>query len=406
MHDETHFAHVTQWYTGVRMSDQTILCPKCATTIPLSQALTAQLESQFTKRFDEQLASEKRKLWAQAMQAAEKKEQSSRKELEEQLKEKAQKLELAEKAELELRKKSRQIEERERTLELELQRKLDAERLQLIAKAKQEEAAEQNKKLLEKDTQLESMKKTIEDLKRKSEQGSMQVQGETLEQTIKDLLKNSFPADEVSDVPTGITGADLVQQVQGRVGAKVGTILWESKNTKAFSEGWLTKLKQDQGKVGAEVAVLVTQVIQPELAPFGSKNGVWITDVQHAIPLASILRMQLIELSKLARSLEGQDEKMSQLYGYLTGPQFKNRVENMVIAFMSMQQDLAAEKRAYQKLWGKREKELEKLLSHTVGMYGDFQGIVGGSLPTIQQLELADDVLEQEQPSLLSNGEE
>lgn len=386
------------------MSDQTITCPKCATHIPLTQALTAQLESQFSKRYEEQLQTEKRKLWAQAMQAAEKKEQVSRKELEQQLKEKAEKLELAEKTELDLRKKSRDIEERERKLELELQRKLDAERTSLISKAKEEQAAELNKKLLEKDTQLESMKKTIEDLKRKSEQGSMQVQGEALEQTLKDLLKTTFPADDVSDVPTGITGADLVQQVQARVGAKVGTILWESKNTKAFSEGWLTKLKQDQGKVKAEIAVLVTQVLPAEFASFGLKNGIWVTDVQHAVPLAHILRLQLIELSKLARSMEGQDEKMTQLYGYLTGPQFKNRVENMVIAFMTMQQDLAAEKRAYQKLWGKREKELEKLLAHTVGMYGDFQGIVGGSLPTIQQLELAGDI-GAEQQSLLDDGD-
>lgn len=386
------------------MTDQTITCPKCATHIPLTQALTAQLESQFSKRFDEQLQSEKRKLWAQAMQAAEKKELNSRKELEQQLKEKAEKLELAEKTELELRKKARDIEERERKLELELQRKLDAERTSLITKAKEEQAAELNKKLLEKDTQLESMKKTIEDLKRKSEQGSMQVQGEALEQTLKELLKSTFPADEVNDVPTGITGADLVQQVQSRIGAKVGTILWESKNTKAFSEGWLTKLKQDQGKVTAEIAVLVTQVLPGEFASFGLKNGVWVTDIQHAVPLAHILRLQLIELSKLARSLEGQDEKMTQLYSYLTGPQFKNRVENMVIAFMTMQQDLAAEKRAYQKLWGKREKELEKVLAHTVGMYGDFQGIVGGSLPTIQQLELAGDVAA-EQPSLLGDGD-
>ncbi len=374
------------------MSDQTITCPKCSAHIPLSQALTAQLESQYAERLEKQLADEKRKLWALAMQAAEKKQGSALKSLEITLKEKTEKLEAAEKVELELRKKSADIAERERKLELELARKLDAERATLIVKTRQEEAVAFNQKIQEKDTQLESMKKTIEDLRRKSQQGSMQVQGDAQERSLKELLTEKFPLDLISDVPTGVNGADLIQVVNGKIGSPVGTVVWESKNTKAFSDAWLAKLKQDQGKVRAELAVLVTQVLPPGMQAFGVINGVWVVGIEYVVPVIAALRLQLIEMSKVRQSLSGRDEKMSQLFEYLIGPQFRNRVENMVLAFVSLKQDLETEKRSFQRIWSKREKELEKVMANTVGMYGDLQGIVGGSLPSIPHLELADGI--------------
>jgi hypothetical protein len=55
---------------------------------------------------------------------------------------------------------------------------------------------------------------------------------------------------------------------------------------------------------------------------------------------------------------------------------------------MNMKQDLEAEKRSLQRSWSKREKELERVIMSTSSLYGDLQGIIGGSLPTIQQLEL------------------
>ncbi|MBP9820049.1 DUF2130 domain-containing protein [Candidatus Woesebacteria bacterium] len=374
------------------MSDQTITCPKCSAHIPLSQALTAQLESQYAERLEKQLADEKRKLWALAMQAAEKKQGSALKSLEITLKEKTEKLEAAEKVELELRKKSADIAERERKLELELARKLDAERATLIVKTRQEEAVAFNQKIQEKDTQLESMKKTIEDLRRKSQQGSMQVQGDAQERSLKELLTEKYPLDLISDVPTGVNGADLIQVVNGKIGSPVGTVVWESKNTKAFSDAWLAKLKQDQGKVQAELAVLVTQVLPPGMQAFGVINGVWVVGIEYVVPVIAALRLQLIEMSKVRQSLNGRDEKMSQLFEYLIGPQFRNRVENMVLAFVSLKQDLETEKRSFQRIWSKREKELEKVMANTVGMYGDLQGIVGGSLPSIPHLELADGI--------------
>jgi hypothetical protein len=394
------------------MSDQLITCPHCHKTIPLSQALSHQIKKQLQAELSEsqakEMAEEKRKMWAKAQAIAKDLHEKSVKDLsaqlndsKKQLDESKKQLEESEKHELELRKQARELEERGRKMELELARRLDEERGKLVDEAKKRFDEESGLKLQEKNKQIEIMTRTIEELKRQAQQGSMQIQGEVQEDNLKRLLEEQFATDEISDVPTGALGADLVQVVNGRMGVANGKIIWESKNTKSFSESWIAKLKNDQGKVKADVAILVSQVMPSDITRFGQKNGVWIVDFKFAIPLAQALRFHLIELIKLKQSVVGRDEKMEHLYRYLAGPQFKNRIENIVLAFMGMRSDLETEKRSLQRLWSKREKEIEKVLLTTSSLYGDLQGIIGGSLPAIEHLELPEgDIL----PELEADG--
>lgn len=406
------------------MPDQTIKCPHCNHPIPLTEALTHQLTEHIKADFEKQkleqekqlilarksldkekellveqqknqdqhvqtlLETEKKKLWVTAQQKAKETQSKELKDLQEQLQEKEKKVQEAEKLELDLRKKTREIEEKARQQELELARKLDEERASLVSEAKKQEAEEQQRKLSEKDKQIDIMNKTIEDLRRQAQQGSMQIQGDAAEDTLKENLTTSFPLDIISDVPTGITGADLIQKVNGRLGSAAATILWESKNTQAFSEKWLGKLKQDQEAIKAELAILVTRQLPKSITNFGTINGVWVTTAEFAIPLVTTLRLHLTEIEKIKRSIEGRDEKVAVLYNYLTGIEFKNRMENIVLSFVEMQQDLDSERNAFRTRWNKRQKQLERLMISTSGMYGDLQGIIGGALPVISQLEL------------------
>lgn len=401
------------------MPDQTIKCPQCGEDIPLSKALTQELDHKLKHQLDQQkkeyeqklekqeksiqekLDLEKKKLWKVAQEKAlekiekeikEDKEKSEKelKELQEELKSKAKKLEESEKNELDLRKKARELEDKEKKMELEMARKMDEERKKIIEQTKKEEAEQHRLKEQEQQKLVEMMKRQIDDLKRKAEQGSMQIQGEVQEDDLKELLTSSFVTDDISDVPTGAKGADLVQKINAKVGNHTGTIIWESKNTKAFSEGWISKLKSDQGLVKADIAILVSQTLPDDIKGFGLKNGVWVVSYVHIIPLVNALRIQLIEVAKVKQSLVGRDEKMDLLYKYLSGPQFKNRVENIVMAFVNMKSDLDTEKRSFNRIWSKREKEIEKVILSTSNMYGDLQGIIGGSLPGIEQLELND----------------
>lgn len=408
------------------MPDQSLTCPQCGYSIPLNQALTdqvrQQVEHQFKHKLQEkekefahrqtkllelqkklevekqsvaeqitkQLESEKKKIWAIAQSKAAEKQAVQLKDLQSQITEQQKKILESEKAELALRKKNRDLAEREAKMELEIARKLDEERKKVVDQTIREQAEQQRLKMQEKDKQMEILKKTIEDLKRQSEQGSMQIQGEVQEDDLKQLLAQTFPADSVDDVPTGITGADLVQAVNAKLGGTAGIILWESKNTKVFSQNWITKLKQDQGKVKADVSILVTQVLPKEISSFALVKGVWVVGYNYVVPLAMVLRSKIIDIARTKQSLEGQDEKMALLHQYLTGPEFKNRVENMVMAFVNMKAELDKEKRSLTNIWRRREKEIDRMLMSTSSLYGDLQGIIGGALSPIEQLELGD----------------
>lgn len=381
------------------MSSNTIICPNCKTDIPLSEALTKQVEKEYQVKLEVETEKIKKELWVVAQKKALEKsqkemlEQQREKdkkmaEMQEQLVDNAKKLAESEANELNLRKKARELEEKEKKIELEFQRKIDAEREKIAEEVRKLEDEKQALKIQEKDKQLDMMRKQIDELKRKAEQGSMQIQGEVQEAQLRELLQNTFVTDEILDVPAGVNGADLIQNVNGRLGAKAGVILWESKNTKAFSEKWLAKLKSDQGLANADIAILISQSLPDGIENFAYKSGVFVTTAKYAMALASVLRMQLIEIAKVKTSLENKDEKMDLLYKYLSGPTFKNRIENIVISFVNLKSDLETEKRSMQRIWSKREQELEKAIMSTSAFYGDLQGIIGGSLPTIEQLEM------------------
>lgn len=408
------------------MSDPQIICPNCSSEIPLTETLTNQVKTQLkkeltaenkklqdnlnqqkqvldeqkkqivvekqeiSKKIAEELEKEKIQLWQKAKEEASKKNDLELKDLQEQNKEINDKLANAQKNELELRKQTRELEEQKKNLDLEMQRKLDAERGKLIEQTRKESDDAMRLKILEKDKAMEMLRKTIEDLKRKSEQGSMQIQGEVQEDDLKNFLQTTFPADTIEDVPQGIRGADLIQTINGALGQNLGIILWESKNTKTWSNDWTQKLKQDQGLAKADICILVSQVLPDIIKGFGTINGVWVTDYSLIISLAQMLRFHLMEINRAKSSYLGQDEKMEILYNYITSSQFKNRIENLMNTFSDMKKGLDTEKNSLQRIWNRREKNIERLMFNTSGFYGDLQGIIGNSLDTIKSLELTD----------------
>ncbi|PIR55431.1 DUF2130 domain-containing protein [Candidatus Peregrinibacteria bacterium CG10_big_fil_rev_8_21_14_0_10_36_19] len=392
------------------MTDQTITCPKCATSITLNDALTEKIQNQLKsemekeisereklisekeKNLDAQVAkkleSEKLKMWEVAQKKAEEKLDIELKDLKKTNEEKNAQLEKMREEQLELRKEKREIEEEKKNMKLEIERKLDEERKRISEEAKKDASEEMRLKMAEKDKQMEQLRRSLEDAKRKSEQGSMQIQGDVQEDDLKIMLQNAFPMDTISDVPTGVKGADLVQTVNSSFGQKAGVILWESKNTKAWSADWIKKLKDDQAIAKADVCLLVSQTLPDDVKDFKFEGGVWICSYQSALSLVTVLRLHITQISQVKQSLVGKDEKMELLYNYLSGSEFKNRIENIVSAFTSMQIDLDTERRSMERIWKKRSKEIERVVMSTSGMYGDLQGIVGASLPTIKSLEL------------------
>jgi hypothetical protein len=293
--------------------------------------------------------------------------------------------------EMDLRKRQRKLEEDKASLELDVARQLDAEREKIRLEASNRIAEEHRLKDLEKDKVIKDLRTALDDMKRKAEQGSMETQGEVLEQDFEAQLKSFFVHDDIQPVPKGIRGADLVHNVRTPMGVDCGILLWETKNTKAWSQTWIPKLKDDMIEIRATVAVLVSVVLPEGIKRFGRLEGVWVSDPLCAIPLAAALREQLMAVNRERAASIGKSEKMEALYQYLAGVEFKQKIEGIVEAFTSMQDQLNKERRAMERHWKQREKEIERVVKNTVGLYGDMQGIIGGQIPVIPALELEDE---------------
>jgi len=413
------------------MTEPTITCPSCKTEIKLTESLAAPLiettrrdyeqrlaqkEAESAKReagirereaalskaketLDEQVA-EKLKVECTRIAAEESKkaklalandlEQKSKNlvELQEVLKQRDEKLAEAQKAQADLLRKQRELDDAKRELDLTIEKRVQAGLTATREQAKKEAEDALKFKVMEKEQTISSMQKQIEELKRKAEQGSQQLQGEVQELELESLLSTKFPLDQITPVAKGEFGGDVLQRVSSPLGQVCGTILWESKRTKNWSDGWLVKLREDQRQAKADLAIIVSQALPKEVDTFDLLEGVWVTHPKEALPLAMALRQGLMEIAATKQATEGQQTKMEMVYDYLMGPRFRQRVQAIVEAFSTMQEDLDKERKVIMKQWAKREEQIGRVMQATVGMYGDLQGIAGKTLQEIEGLEL------------------
>jgi hypothetical protein len=314
------------------------------------------------------------------------------------LKSQEAKLTEAQKTQADLLRKQRELDDAKRELDLTIEKRVQEGLSVTRQQARKEAEDEQRLKVLEREQTIAAMQKQIEDLKRRSEQGSQQLQGEVQELELENLLRNKFPFDAIEPVPKGEFGGDVLHRVVGPSAQPSGTILWEFKRTKNWSDSWLVKLRDDQRTAKAEIAVIVSQVLPKGVETFDLVEGIWVTHPRAALPVAMILRQSLLELALARQANAGQQTKTDMVYQYLTGPRFRLRVEAIVEAFSTMQEDLDREKRVIMKQWAKRGEQIERVMGATVGMYGDLQGIAGKSLQEIEGLELKSLGLTDESP--------
>jgi hypothetical protein len=297
-------------------------------------------------------------------------------------------LKLAQQNELDLRKKENELEQQKSELQLEVARTLDSERSK-IREDVLRQADEQNRlKIAEKDKLMAEMQEQIQLLKRKSEQGSQQIQGEVLELDLRSQLCDAFGVDDIKDVPKGVSGGDLIQSVRSISGRPCGEILWESKRTKNWSGTWLPKLRDDMRAAGAACAVLVSEALPDGVRSFNHIDGIWVCSRSHAIALAMALRAGMIEVSKARHAADGRQEKTDLVYNYLCSGEFQHHLSGLVESFSQMQTDLDSEERSLKASWKKRRKQLERAFSGATGLYGDLQGLMGSALPEVRHLEL------------------
>lgn len=373
---------------GIRRQQETILAEK-QKQLADQQAALDRTARTLNEEIEHKLAAERTRIGAEALRKAQSDLALQMQDLQSRLADKEQKLTEAQRLELDLRRQQRELESKQQALELEVARRIDAERAHIREEALKLASEENRLRLFEKEKVIGDLQKRIEALQQKAVQVSQQLQGEALELGLEAELRSRFPADEIEPVATGVRGADLLQHVRNGMGQPCGTIIWETKRTRNWSPSWLPKLKDDQRACKAEFAILVSAVLPADVQNFAFDDGVWISDFTCAPGLAAALRQGLIALANARHAESGKKEKMEVLYNYLAGTEFRQRIEAVVEAFVSMKADLDAEKRAMARQWAKREKQIEQVIASTAMLYGEVQGIVGqAALPTLKLLEL------------------
>lgn len=417
------------------IAEPTITCPKCKAEIPLTESLAAPLLEATRRQYERKLSQKDKEIEEreEALREKEKKVADAKRKLDEQVADQVaeqlkterarivveeakkaklasaseieaksrevdglkevlatnnQKLAEAQKAQAELLKKQRELDDAKRELDLTVEKRVQENLTEVRTQAKREAEEAERLKVAERDQKIASMQRTIEELQRKAEQGSQQLQGEVQELELESLLRAKFPYDTIEPVPKGEFGGDTIQKVVSPAGVMAGTILWEAKRTKNWSNGWLPKLREDQRTAKAELSILISQALPEGVETFDVIEGVWVAHPRVLIPVATVLRNTLLEVSTARLINEGQQTKAEMVYQYLTGPRFRLRVEAIVEAFSGMQEDLDKERKAIMKQWAKRTEQIERVMSATVGMYGDLQGIAGKSIQEIEGLTM------------------
>ncbi len=405
---------------------QQIICPNCKTNIDLDkladEKYSAILKEQENKlkaeqerqreAFEKEMENKTNEMRKKAQEFAEKKAEEERKKVELEMKDMWERLKKAEedqqeakKKELDMIKKQRELEDKEKNFELEMEKKMLEER-KLIEKKLQEQLEQNSKKQmdekmekiqeefrkkeLEYQKQQEQLKKSLDDAKRKAEQWSQQIQWDIQEDDLKQALSQAFPIDNIEDVPTGIKWADLIQTVRNNLWANSWVIVWESKNTKAWQDAWIMKLKEDKLKVNWNIAILVTTVLPKDLKHFWMVDDVMVCIPEFAIAVANMLRDKLLSISKVEKSLEWKDAKMEMLYKYLSSEEFSSKINMMVDVFSNLKLGIDTERRAMEKNWKKREKDLERATFAITWMYGELESLMGQALPGSERLELGE----------------
>lgn len=402
-----------------------IHCPNCGVEIDVNDLLYHELEEQAQKKYQQQLATERKKLDAQqnallqeqqklqatvAQQVAESLEQE-RKQLQHKVEQeqseriKAMEAELARQSEKVIQLNSAQAEvERlkrekqslksdiEASLQKQLNQQLSAER----EKLRQQISADSELKLAEREQVITQLRNKLEDAQRQAEQGSMQLQGEAQELVIEEWLKQAYPLDNIEEVKKGALGADTLQTINTRQRRACGTIYYESKRTKSFQPAWIEKFKTDIQEKGADVGVLVTQALPEEIDSLGQIDGVWVCSFEQFRNLSQVLRQSLIQLSQALVVQENKGDKMGMLYDFLTSAEFRMQIEAIVEGFTQMKSDLESEKRAMQMAWKKREKQIDRVLLNTNSMYGSIRGIAGSAVQSVSLLELPQEEVDED----------
>jgi len=380
-------------------TSQLVECPRCGNRFELSETFRAHFEAEMRKEFDNALRDSEAKIRAEAEQASKAERVKSEKQVKDLQVQLQTNQEAQEKREAEIRAEAEQASKAERAesenqirdLQVQLRANQEAQEkreAEIRVEAEKKASSEYEIKRGKWDNEKQRLEKRMADMQRQLEQKPAELQGEALEAYLKRQLQTEFPVDRIEDIKRGQYGADLTQEVfDGQLGA-CGIVVWEAKRTKRWNNNWLAKIKTDADRVGTHLRVIVSETLPTEIRNFGLKEGVWVSNLECALPLAQALRLQLIEGTRLQRARQGMGLKMDEIYQYLTSQRFGERIQLMVDTWIALEKQVDTEERSMNRQWKERRKQLARIRNSTIEMFTDFSNILGQEIAQVPGLEL------------------
>lgn len=371
----------------------TIICPHCNKEVEVTKALQKHIEEEvsrnLTKNYEEKLKTVQKEAGEKASRKVKQELELSIRNAEEEAKEERERGRKLGEQTLELTKQLRALRKESEDQAIEMEKRLFEEEDKIRQETKKKSEEEHRLKDLEKEKVITDLKKSLEEAQRKASLGSQQLQGEILELDIESILKEQFPQDAIEPVAKGTTGADIKQVVKSPRGLSCGVILWELKRTKSWSDSWLSKLKDDLRSEKANVPIIISQALPKEITNgMGVKDGVWIVNYELILPLAILVRKNILDVAYQKAVSMYKGDKAEMLHEYITGHEFRQQVEALVEVYQDMNIQIQKERVSFEKSWKVREMQVRKLVLSTANIYGSMQGVVGSSMPQVKGLDL------------------
>jgi hypothetical protein len=276
--------------------------------------------------------------------------------------------------EIELLQTQQKLNDMKQNHELELERKLLEQQQQLRTEMESGMSQRYELQMRELRKQIDDQKKLAEEMRRKAEQGSMQMQGEVQELILEEFLAVKYPYDIISEVPKGKSGADIIQTVRNPLNAECGKIAYESKRTVSFNKEWITKLKDDMIAIKADIGVIVTQTMPQGVKSFSNIDGIWVCSFSEFESVVSVLREMLLSINQVKLQGINKSDAKEMIYNYLTSNEFNQRVTQIVDTFNKIRDGINKERTQMTKIWAMREKQIESIVLGMSEMFGSIKG--------------------------------
>ncbi len=206
-----------------------------------------------------------------------------------------------------------------------------------------------------------------------------QTDGLEFEHKLVAKLQGEFPKDKIEHKGQG---GDILHYVKFD-GQVAGVIIYECKRCPRISSAHVQQAYQAKQSRGAHFAVLVTTGQRRGFSGLSLDRGVLVVSPLGAVALASLLRDHLIEMQRNNVAMERRAAIARELLTFVTSPEFKNPIEEIVRTSAQLQDILREEVKIHQRTWKKRWGQYQLVQWDASHIQANLRSVLHGEKPKL-----------------------